>query len=135
MINRLASTPALRVLDVARRILIRLDWGTGLRLLGLVETRYGEYAVRKAGHFLVYFVLGLLLYRALHLTLSGAWGVSGILTLVLGALVAAHDEALQATVPGRHGALGDFALDLAGLVLAVLVIWGYRLRVLDRLSR
>jgi len=122
LIHYLASTPGLRVLDVARQGLVRLDWDGGLRLLGLAKTRSGEEVARMGAHVLVYFVLGLLLYRALRLTCRRAGAAAGALTLVLGAVVAAYDELLQAGVPGRHSSVGDFALDLAGLALAWLVM-------------
>jgi len=112
---------------VARRGLVRLDWDDGLRLLVLAETRSGEGVARMGAHVLVYFVLGLLLYRALNMTLLRARGATSFLTLVSGAVVAAYDEILQAGVAGRHSSVGDFGLDLVGLALACLVM-GHWLR-------
>jgi len=131
VIHRLASTPALRVLEVARQGLIRLNWDAGLRVLELAKTRSGEEWARMGAHVLVYFILGLLLYRALHLSGFRAGAPTGLLTLALGGAVAAYDELLQAGVPGRHSSLGDFALDLAGLALAGLVM-GYLLKPKNR---
>lgn len=131
LIHSLASTPTLRVLEVARQGLVRLDWDGGLRLLELAKTRSGEEVARMGAHVLVYFVLGLLLYRALHLTGCREGATTGGLTLFLGAAVAAYDELLQAGVPGRHSSVSDFVLDLAGLALARLVM-GHLLRPKDR---
>ena len=40
------------------------------------------------------------------------------------ALVACMDETIQRFVPGRSGQLKDVALDCAGALVAVLLLWG-----------
>jgi hypothetical protein len=123
LINRLASVPYLRALALLEWLARRLG-GPGHHALAWLESRITEYLLRKAGHVIVYFVLGLLLYRALQLSFGQPPALTGYLTLTLGVLVAVHDEWVQAGVPGRRGQAADVLLDVAGLSLSVLVVWG-----------
>ena len=76
-----------------------------------------DFPLRKLGHMLEYGVLFALTRRAL--AGSGArpspasWGAAAY-----SLLYAAGDEWHQSFVPGRHGAVGDVAIDMAGAVLA-----------------
>jgi VanZ family protein len=72
-----------------------------------------HYAVRKLGHFTEYFVLSLLLYRALR---GGErWSVrAATLALLLAAVYAAGDEVHQLFVPGRTGSAADVLIDVSG---------------------
>jgi VanZ family protein len=72
-----------------------------------------HYAVRKLGHFSEYFVLSLLLYRALR---GGErWSPrAAALALLLASLYAASDEVHQLFVPGRTGSAADTLIDVSG---------------------
>ncbi len=69
-------------------------------------------AIRKLGHFTEYFVLGLLLARALA---NGGWQLRhAVMAVVLAALYATTDELHQIFVPGRTPAAGDVLIDTMG---------------------
>lgn len=68
-------------------------------------------------HALEYGALG----AALRWSLDGVrWPLA--LTVGLGALLGAGDEALQSTVPGRDPALLDLAVDVTAVVLAAVFV-------------
>ncbi len=83
-----------------------------------VEFRFAD----KAVHVCEYFVLGVLIVRALratmrlHLPLAAA-----LIALSLGIVVGTGDEYLQAFVPGRQSSALDLLADTVGLALAQLV--------------
>lgn len=80
-----------------------------------------EFVLRKGAHTTVYALLALTIVRGLH-----AHGLSGRAALstafLLAVAYAVSDELHQTTVPTRHGAATDVAIDAigstAGLVLA-----------------
>ncbi len=77
------------------------------------------FFVRKAAHFIEFFVLGLLLYWDVILL----WRRSVLISAFAGLLVAASDELLQRMIPGRSGELADVLLDFCGVVMACLLAW------------
>jgi VanZ family protein len=88
-----------------------------------------HHYIRKAGHFTEYFILSLLILRAirdgLHTT-KFAWAL--IIALVAG--YASLDEFHQSFVPGRTAAITDVLLDTTGgiaaqLVAALLLLWAH----------
>ena len=86
-----------------------------------------DFALRKAGHMLVFGVLAVLLRAALQA--SGArrsWQWSLALTV----LYAISDEVHQSFTPGRHAAVLDVAIDASGaaLLLACGAVWQWRRR-------
>jgi VanZ family protein len=92
------------------------------------EIRSLHHAIRKAAHMGVYGVLALLSFRALRLSLTAsARRLAGLaLALVLG--TAASDEFLQSFSQTRTGSLWDVGYDLAGGVVALALLLGWRLR-------
>lgn len=77
---------------------------------------------RKSAHFFAYFVLGLLLLRALRksgvdLQRALAWA------FVFSALYAASDEFHQLFIPGRSGEVRDVLIDSAGAAIGLLCYW------------
>lgn len=78
--------------------------------------------VRKVAHFAEYFVLGLLLHRAL----AGGWrprsARAALLAVAVAALWASLDEASQTLTHGRVAALTDVALDVSGAITAQLLL-------------
>jgi VanZ family protein len=87
------------------------------------ETRAAiHYFARKVGHAGEYAVLALLALRALRLAHDLTWRSAGLWSLGFVLAVAALDETRQLFTPGRGGAPGDVALDLAGGVLALILV-------------
>ena len=79
-----------------------------------------QFLVRKTAHFLVYAVLGVLLYWSASIQKQGrrrkvvcAWAV--------GTVYAISDEIHQLLVPGRSGQLRDVLLDSAGTAAGILL--------------
>lgn len=82
-----------------------------------------HWAFRKAGHFTVYFILGLLLIRAFCeaslYNLKTRWTMCSLIVLVLFAMI---DEFHQSLIPARTYLLSDIVIDLAGGMMALLAI-------------
>ena len=79
-----------------------------------------HYVIRKLGHFTEFFVLAMLLYRALRRGRGTPWQwrvAAWTLSLVL--MYAVADEAHQRFVPSRSGAWSDSLLDFFGGCCAV----------------
>ena len=81
--------------------------------------------IRKTGHFVGYFVLSCLLFRAWKATLprATAWALrwAGI-ALLMTAFVASMDEWHQTYLPSRTGCVSDVLLDSFAALVAQLVI-------------
>ena len=79
----------------------------------------------KFAHLFVYFVLGLLVMRALRRGQRRSRGRSLALTLLWGGVFAAVQEAVQAWIPGRGAEMSDFVANMAGLGIAsaVFLTW------------
>lgn len=80
-----------------------------------------SFTVRKAAHFSIYTLLGLLLTAAVSSTFSSSGYIRLWLPFLLGALWAVSDEIHQSFVPGRSCELRDMAIDSAGVLLGVLL--------------
>jgi VanZ family protein len=82
--------------------------------------------IRKSGHFIEYFIMGLLLFRAFHgksiVWWNWRWSFFAIIGVVLWA---ACDEFHQSFIPTRTASVMDVAIDTAGGVLSqfVVVLW------------
>ena len=85
-----------------------------------------HHYIRKTGHFVGYFTLSVLLFRAWKTTLplSSTWAVrwAGI-ALFMSALVASLDEWHQTFLPSRTGAISDVLLDSSAALAAQLLIF------------
>jgi VanZ family protein len=80
---------------------------------------------RKLGHVTEYFILGLLLWRALRRGREEAWRWGWALgTLLLGAAWAGLDELHQRFERGRGSSVLDVGWDTLGLLLALLLLLG-----------
>ncbi|GEN46657.1 VanZ family protein [Alkalibacillus haloalkaliphilus] len=89
------------------------------------DTDWVHYLIRKAAHFFIYFVLGILVMNALRVSgvelKRSAW-----VTIVVCLLYAISDEVHQLYIPGRSGEVSDVVLDTVGAgfgVLLYVVIW------------
>ena len=86
--------------------------------------------LRRAGHITEYFILGLLLFRAFRGGSAAPWNWRWFWgTLIVVVLWAAIDEFHQSFVPARTASIIDVGIDIAGGIVAQLVIAiGYRYR-------
>lgn len=85
--------------------------------------------LRKLAHVTEYCVLGLLLWRALRGGAAEMWRRRWALgTLGLGVLWAAADETHQLFSPGRVGSVADVGYDTLGVLLALLLLYGWSRR-------
>ncbi|HKD64831.1 MAG TPA: VanZ family protein [Candidatus Acidoferrales bacterium] len=106
--------------NTSRVIIPMLRWllpHAGPETLSLIH-----YVIRKSGHFIEYFVLGLLLIHALRAgkrDFSLRWALMAVL-IVAG--YASLDEFHQRFVPGRGAAVSDVLLDTTGGAAAQLVV-------------
>ena len=83
-----------------------------------------HFLIRKAGHFIEYAILALLLRRAL-----GGHGIRPfIVALVIATAYAATDEFHQTFVPGRTATPRDVLIDATGAFAALAVAAGGRKR-------
>jgi VanZ family protein len=73
---------------------------------------FWNFVTRKSAHIFEYFVLSLLIYRAIGYKRA-------YLAILLTLLYAASDEYHQSFVPQRTGALSDIIYDLSGILLGV----------------
>ena len=96
--------------------------------MDLAHFRFWHHYIRKTGHFVGYFILSVLLFRAwkatLRLSSSGAWPWATI-AFFMSALVASLDEWHQTFLPSRTGAFRDVVLDSMGALTAQFVILVY----------
>lgn len=84
---------------------------------------------RKLAHVSEYFILALLVWRALRRGAADAWRWRwGLGTLGVGVLWAAADETHQLFARGRRGSLGDVGYDTLGVLLALLLVYGWARR-------
>ena len=87
------------------------------------ELREVHYWMRKLAHVCVYFLLSLVLLRALRRGRPGwrpSWAL-GALGLVIA--IAFLDELHQSFVPGRGASIRDVILDMAAAALAQVFAW------------
>jgi VanZ family protein len=85
----------------------------------------GHAVCRKAGHVLEYFVLGVLIWRALNPD-HAAWAKARLLSVGLVLAVALSDEFHQAFVPSRTSALTDVGYDVVGGMAALMLMSRFR---------
>jgi VanZ family protein len=79
--------------------------------------------LRKSAHFVDYFILGLLLYRALRGQAKGWHKRWAILAVFLAFTYAASDEYHQSFEAGRGPSAMDALLDTVGAATAQTVLW------------
>jgi len=96
-------------------------------LLGLDRAHFAvwHYYIRKTGHFVGYFILSVLLFRAWRATLPlpSLWILrwAGI-AFFMSAFVASLDEWHQSFIPSRTGAVSDVILDSTAALIAQIAI-------------
>lgn len=97
--------------------------------LSRAEFRIWHIVIRKLGHFVGYFILSVLLFRAWRLTLplqnAVRWAMRwAAAAFFMTALVASADELHQTFLPTRTGRVMDVLLDsFAALVAQIVIFW------------
>jgi VanZ family protein len=108
-------------------------------LFGFDPIRFAvwHHYIRKTGHFVGYFTLSLLLFRAWKATLpsSSIWELRwAAIAFLMSAFVGSMDEFHQTFLPSRTGLVSDAILDSTAALIAQIVIfvaiwfWGSRSR-------
>jgi VanZ family protein len=118
-----SSTSALASPQTSRILIPLLHWllpGLAPDTLDLIH----EFA-RKSVHFVNYFVLGLLLYRALRGPHKGWQRRWAVLAVLLAFAYAGSDEFHQSFEAGRGPSAMDALLDTAGASAAQVVMWAF----------
>jgi VanZ family protein len=85
-----------------------------------------HHYIRKAGHFVGYFILSVLLFRAWKATLRlpSLWALRwSAIAFFMSATVASMDEWHQTYLPSRTGAISDVVLDSSAALTAQIVIF------------
>jgi VanZ family protein len=89
--------------------------------LKTVQIDWQDFIIRKTAHFIEYFILFTLNYRAFLRSSSLSKQQAILLSLCLGVLYAATDEYHQTFVSGREGRLRDVFIDTLGLSASAVV--------------
>jgi VanZ family protein len=96
--------------------------------LDLAHFEVWHHYIRKTGHFVGYFMLSFLLFRAWRATLrsSSLWAPrwAGI-AFVMSAFVASMDEWHQTFIPSRTGRVSDVILDSTAALIAQITIYAF----------
>ena len=108
-----------------------LLYSLATRVLGPVSPLVFElwhHLLRKTGHFVGFFVLSYLLFRAWRATLPlrgmGLWSLPWArVSLLTSMMVATLDEWHQSTIPSRTGTFRDVLLDTAAALVAQVMLW------------
>ena len=83
-------------------------------------------AMRKLGHWTAYFILAVLMLRALRVETGKRWELRhAALTLVFIFVYALTDEWHQSFVPSRTASFGDVLIDLLGGICGIIWTYGY----------
>lgn len=91
--------------------------------------------MRKFGHWTEYFVLAVLMLRALRNETGKTWELRhAVYTLVFILLYALSDELHQTFVPSRTASFGDVMIDVLGGICGILWIVWYRRGLLAPLA-
>lgn len=105
-------------------------WGFFIRVTSFLlphlqpeELQNLHAVVRKLGHFSVYFILSVLLFRALRRGRTGwhrRWSLAALLVAIV---YAGADELRQLFTISRTGSLRDVGIDTLGALAAQLLLW------------
>jgi VanZ family protein len=107
--------------------------------LDLVRFQTWHHYIRKCGHFVGYFALSVLLFRAwretLRLPRAVSWALRwATIAFFMSAFVASLDEWHQTFLPSRTGAVRDVILDSSAALTAQILIFIYLARKPRRMS-
>lgn len=91
-----------------------------------------SFIVRKAGHFMEFFILGVLLTKTLRSAFQ-RWPLPfDSCAISTGLLIAICDEGIQYFTPGRASLISDVMIDFSGVVSAVVICFILRKLFTDR---
>lgn len=94
-------------------------------LPGLEESLY-DFLFKKVAHITVYFILYLLVFRSVSLTIRKQHkNFFLFLPIIICLLYATSDEFHQSLVPGRYATIRDVGYDMLGVNIAFLKKFGY----------
>jgi len=94
--------------------------------MDLEHFKVWHHYIRKTGHFVGYFILSVLLFRAWKATLRlpSLWAMRwATIAFFMSALVASLDEWHQTFIPSRTGAFRDVLLDSTAALTAQFLIF------------
>lgn len=84
-----------------------------------------HHFIRKNAHFFIYFILGILVLRALRLSkIQGKKGI--VLALAICIVYAISDELHQLFVPGRGAQVKDVFIDSTGALVGIILYGSLR---------
>jgi VanZ family protein len=114
-------------------IYFHLPWQIMVVVLFILSSISGEelsqytFAISdKLIHFLVFGILGILMFRSFSVSLrTGIRKNAIILAIVLASIYGAIDEIHQLYVPGRFASVGDWLADTLGIIVMVLIYNGF----------
>lgn len=81
-----------------------------------------HHIIRKCGHFIEYFILGLLVLRGIRAGRRDARITWALAAIAIVACYASFDEFHQIFVPGRTPAIADVLLDTIGGICAQIAV-------------
>jgi VanZ family protein len=109
------------IINIAQTLGIAPEGAAGdMELIGMLD-----HLLRKATHAIVYFILAILIMRALGIQRSKKGKKDYIVAMLVCSLYAMMDEFHQLFVAGRAGMIKDVLIDSSGGVTGLLVYWGY----------
>ena len=115
------STASFSASATSRILIPLLHWLLPQASRETLELLHG--LIRKAAHFVEFFIFSLLVLRGIRGERRG-WKVAwGLATVLIAAGYAALDEVHQAFVPGRTASPMDSLLDTCGAASAQLLAW------------
>lgn len=85
-----------------------------------IQVQISTLFIRKAAHFMEYFVLGILSYNWLLCYSNESQKKQILYAYIFAILVAAMDESIQYFIPGRAAMVQDVLLDAAGAAVGIL---------------
>jgi len=117
--NYLSSENTSRILYPILHFLFNMDWQ---------HFKVWHHYIRKTGHFVGYFILSVLLFRAwkASLRVPTGWVIRwAAIAFLMSVLVASLDEWHQSFLPSRTGVFSDVVLDSSAALTAQIVILFY----------
>lgn len=81
-----------------------------------------QLVIRKAAHFSIYFIMGILIYKNLMDNHRNRVA-RGIIILIFGIILASMDEYHQSLVPGREPSVYDVMIDSCGVLTGLCLIF------------
>lgn len=87
-----------------------------------INARLTDHIVRKSGHFIEYFLFGILLFCVFIIVGNKSKGALCVV-IGVGILVPIIDENIQRFFPGRSCLASDAILDMTGIAVGMLISW------------